>query len=715
MKTKIVKGDLHNVGLDFAKKIIEISQILVSTLDIEEIIRTLINQSVEMILCEKFIVWIFDEKKQVLFPHTYLGVAEKHLKDVYYVPNEGVVGWVYSNKKALIEPNLLKSTIFVKKSEFTNDVRNVICVPIIVKGQVLGVLWAANKTEMFDFSSEDVNHLSLLANYSAIAIYNSKLYQKIDVEAKRIKSLYEISTGHTQEDDLVNLIDKVLLALTKVFDYKKFTVFLFDSNAFHLKFLSSLGYTKDFADEILFLEDEFIKDAIEENKVKICTMDNLKCLKKLQDSEDDIKSLIICPLYADKTLIGIFTMASDIPEISIDDDTEGFIKTIANQVSTVIQNNMFFNKAKYQIQEFKLLRRIFKTLQITMTLKEVLNKICDFVTDELGIDTCSILLYDDKTDLLVLKATKGFPQEWIDFETLRIGEGLIGWCAKYKEEVVVSDAQKDPRFIHKIGDFIDRNSSFLGHPILYKTKLIGVLVGQTLNPYEFSSNEIHTFGLIADEISLFIEKAKLFNELKDMYTKIIRIFSDIIEIQNPEISGHCDRVARYANLLSQSLELEDNFAEQIRIASYLHDLYKLGLDIDDLQKKGKIKIENEYIQKREIIFDKIIDPFNLPEVVKSAIYNLHENFDGTGKPQGLKGGDIPLEARILSVANWFDKISYPTEKKESASIQKGFEYLEKNKGKIFDPVIVDKFIENADKIHQVFEIEVSIRDKNEKK
>ena len=408
-------------------------------------------------------------------------------------------------------------------------------------------------------------------------------------------------------------------------------------------------------------------------------------------------------------------MGSDHSDTLIDDDFEGFIKTIANQISTVIQNNIFFNNARYQIQEFKLLRRIFKSLHITKTLNEVLNKICDFVTEELGIDTCSILLYDEKNDLLVLKATKGFPQDWIDFETLRIGDGLIGWCAKYKEEVVVTDAQKDPRFVHRIGDFIDKHSSFLGHPILYKTKLIGVLVGQTLDMHDFTPNEVHTFGLIADEISLFIEKAKLFNEIKDMYTKIIRIFSDIIEIQNPEISGHCDRVARYSNILSNYLELDDSTSEQIRIASYLHDIYKLGLNLTDLEKSGKLKFENEYIERKEVIFERLIDPFNLPEVVKSSIRSLHENFDGTGTPDGLKGSGIPLGARVLSIANWFDKASFSTEKNSEPSIQKGFEFLTKNKGKIFDPNLVEQFIDCADQIKQVFDIEISVRSKNGKK
>ncbi|MCK4666026.1 GAF domain-containing protein [Candidatus Dependentiae bacterium] len=710
MKTKIVKGDLQNVDLDFAKKIIEISQTLISTLNLNDVIKILIKQSREIILCEKIIVWLYDEEEKVLYPHSFSGIKEASLEQVTYKADESIVGWVFSNKKALIEPNIQKSTLFVRKSEFSDDIYNVMCVPITFKDNALGILYAANKTKHFDFTSENVNHLTLLANYSAIAIYNSRLYNKLDADTHRIKGLYEISSSHMQEENLTVLLEKMLLILTNIFDFSKFSIFLFDSNAFHLKFAASLGYSKELLDEILFIEDDFIQDAIENNKMIICNDLENHCIKKLQDDENDLNSVIIMPMYADTTLIGILTMGTNDEVVKIDSSTEEYLMTLTNQMSVVIQNNIFYNTARFQIQEFQLLRKIFKNLQNSLSLTEVLNKICIFVTEQLAIDTCSILLYDDKTELLVLKATKGFPQSWVDFETMKIGDGLIGWCAKYKEELIVKYAQKDPRFVHRIGDYEDKNESFLGNPILYKTKLIGVLIGQTLKPHDFIPNEVHTFGLIADEISLFIEKAKLFNELKDMYTKVIRIFSDIIELQNPEISGHCDRVARYSDIITKAMNLEDSISEQIRIAAYLHDIDKLGLKLSDLKKSGKFSFEKDYIKKKEIVFDKLIDPFNLPVLVKSAIKHLHENYDGTGYPDGLTAEDIPLEAKILAIANTLDKYSLPLDKKKKPSITKAFTYLKKNSGTLFDPHIIKKLLEYKDAITQIFDVEVSIRE-----
>ncbi|HNF13418.1 MAG TPA: PAS domain S-box protein [Leptospiraceae bacterium] len=186
--------------------------------------------------------------------------------------------------------------------------------------------------------------------------------------------------------------------------------------------------------------------------------------------------------------------------------------------------------------------------------------------------------------------------------------------------------------------------------------------------------------------------------------ELIYIITEAIESNSQETGFHVQRVGEYAGLLGSIYGLSKADCETLRITAALHDLGKIGIPDSILNKPGRLD-ENEWkiIKTHSEIGYKILQHSNLDILKKASMIakEHHERWDGTGYPQGLKGGEINIFARITSVADVFDSLNSERCYKNAWDRERILNYFLEQRGHQFDPILVDLLLDNAEKFDAV--------------
>jgi response regulator RpfG family c-di-GMP phosphodiesterase len=183
------------------------------------------------------------------------------------------------------------------------------------------------------------------------------------------------------------------------------------------------------------------------------------------------------------------------------------------------------------------------------------------------------------------------------------------------------------------------------------------------------------------------------------------VLSKTAEYKDQTTASHIARVAHYSKLLAKYYGLNKEEQEKIFHASPLHDLGKIGIRDEVLLKSGKLKVDEfEHMKTHPQIGYEILKGTKNPFLEAGAIISLthHEKFDGTGYPNELKAEQIHIFGRITAIADAFDALTSKRPYKRAWSFEKALEFLIDEKGKHFDPILIDLFVENIDEIKEIY-------------
>jgi two-component system response regulator RpfG len=176
------------------------------------------------------------------------------------------------------------------------------------------------------------------------------------------------------------------------------------------------------------------------------------------------------------------------------------------------------------------------------------------------------------------------------------------------------------------------------------------------------------------------------------------------EFHDFETGNHVVRMARYAKLIAQAMGLSDDHCETIELSAPMHDIGKIGIPDHVLKKPGILTVEEfEVIKMHPMIGHQILKGSTSRYIEMGAVIALahHERYDGSGYPFGLSGKEIPLEARIVTVADVFDALTSVRPYKEAWSFEKAISYLREYSGKLFDPECVEAFLRQVEEIRRI--------------
>jgi predicted Zn finger-like uncharacterized protein/putative nucleotidyltransferase with HDIG domain len=198
-------------------------------------------------------------------------------------------------------------------------------------------------------------------------------------------------------------------------------------------------------------------------------------------------------------------------------------------------------------------------------------------------------------------------------------------------------------------------------------------------------------GALAGHLALSVENAHLYSNQQRNFIETLRSLVHTLEARDEYTRNHSERVTRVAVLLAKALGLPEARISAVRIAGALHDIGKIGME--DAILKGSEKLtpaQRRVMQMHPEIGAHILEPIRFLKGIKEIVLHHQERFNGTGYPRGLKGEEIPLESRILAVADAYDAMmSRRRYRDEEFTHQSAFGELRKGAGKQFDPTVVE--------------------------
>jgi len=239
-------------------------------------------------------------------------------------------------------------------------------------------------------------------------------------------------------------------------------------------------------------------------------------------------------------------------------------------------------------------------------------------------------------------------------------------------------------------------------PSYFRDELLGILfLGNKVSGKKFARDELDFFSALASDVAMAIRNARLFKELEQELEKRKRLFihttialAAAIDAKDHYTHGHTSRVTELSLKIASSPDLKhkvnNEFLENLHIASLLHDIGKIGISEAILNKDGPLNDEEKKkMQSHPIVGAAILQPIReLDEAISGVKYH-HEKFDGSGYPEGLKGEEIPFVATIISVADTFDAMTTDRPYRKGLTKQEAITEIQKVSGKQLDPQIAN--------------------------
>jgi len=376
------------------------------------------------------------------------------------------------------------------------------------------------------------------------------------------------------------------------------------------------------------------------------------------------------------------------------EEDQKLIVSLSNEIVIVIENAMLFNEIEGKVVKLDNLLKATEAIASTLQLDPLLDTIMELGMKIMDAEGCSVLLVNEKEKKLQFVAASGAKKEEIKKLSLDIGEGVAGWVVQNDQLLLIEDVSKDSRFSKRVDEVLRQETkSLICVPLKVKNRIIGVMeVINKRGNRTFTESDIALFKPLSAQAAVAIERARLYEDLEDMYISTVKSLAAAIDAKDPYTRGHSERVTRFSLLIARELGLDEKIQRNVELCALLHDVGKIGVPISVLRKKDKLTDEDwNQIRRHSVLGAEIISPIRQLEELIPNIRHHHERYDGKGYPGNLKGEEIPLIARILAVADTFDALTSERPYRNGLSDKAALEEIEHCKGTQLDPSCADAF------------------------
>jgi HD-GYP domain-containing protein (c-di-GMP phosphodiesterase class II) len=332
--------------------------------------------------------------------------------------------------------------------------------------------------------------------------------------------------------------------------------------------------------------------------------------------------------------------------------------------------------------------------------------------DTLAQKLCSLLrrnlkhyhwvgIYKVEDKELVLKAWDG-PQA-TEHTRIPISQGICGAAVREKETLIVDNVSKDPRYL---ACFRNTRSEIVV-PIFSGSQILGEIDIDSDAEAAFGETDRTFLEWVAGKLGSAFTQTEQSpghpspgEELETFYLEMIQLLAQASNIQDSYTQEHAERSQKFARELAQEMGLSEPTVRTVELAMMLHGIGKIGIDRAILSKPGKLTPQEfEQIKKHTMIGHRLLAKVrSLGPVAQIVLYH-QEWYNGKGYPEGLKGEEIPLGARIVAVINAWEAMNSDRPYRKRLSRERALEELQKGVGTQFDPRVVDSFLRLESRQH----------------
>jgi len=536
-------------------------------------------------------------------------------------------------------------------------------------------------------------------------------------EAETIKKLLMLSDATTKSVNLDELMESVVeitrdiididLAMSYLWNAESHT-FIPDKSAGLARYMMPLFKTSS-----LSLDNTSIKDAMNTGRVLIeHNMTGLEPLKLQKDGFFDwienVRAISLLPLVGREEYRGLIVcicFGHDLNEWGcLSDKKRELMQTISNHASIALDQATNYHESitrameLYQkVETIETMSDISKSILSTLDIHEIIEVTAKMVSRIIPCDWVRIIEVDvDKEELNFIagfEKGRNLHSKIITFASTNLTEVVNTRMAQYIADMRTIESPLDiERELVKQGYL-----SVLRTPITVKGEIIAVLGLMSKRAAAFSPGHLSTLDKLSNQVGVALDNARLMADLEEFSRGTITALAETIDAKSSWTHGHSERVTEIALRIAGEMGLSKNELNDFRIAVLLHDIGKIGTSELILDKPGRLTDEEfKEIMKHPARGVEILAPIKQLNHIVPTIRSHHEFYDGTGYPDGLKGTEIPLQARILMVADTVDAMRADRPYRKGLSKDAIITELKMCSGKQFDPEVVAAYLKTLE-------------------
>lgn len=678
-----------------------LSQEIAARQELQSLLGLIVRSALRLLDAHSSFIYLYDERRHIL--ELTLAYGTDMEPGFTLELGKGLAGRVAQSRK----PRRLKNYSTWKYRVRALDCfpfSAVLSVPMVYGGHLIGVLDVSEIGEsQREFSDEEMRLLSLFASQAASAVYNARLFTQIQKRNEELDRLYRalglLIAGVSSTR--IDLCQKIAEIVSMEFELANCTLWLIDKQA---SLLERCGMALSSAEMPNYALLTLNGPGLIPKAIREATLINCGDVRQAPDYVQgwrQARSEMVVPLAVESGVIGAIDLQSVEPNAFREED-ERLMQLFAFRAALMLEHVQLVQQTRERVQRLETLHAIEEAVASSVDLRITLDTLLEQVLSRLAVDAAGVLLFDPHLQTLRYAAGRGSRHFDLDDKSQRLGEGIAGRAALEHEIVYTTNlTQPEPALPFPNWAVREGFTNLYAVPLISKGQVKGVLelLYQRLvypDPewLEFLETLARQTAIAIDGIALFEQFQNTLLEQKVALDSGIEAWAQVLETRGFEPEGHCKRVADLALLLSQQLDLDEIGFGNIYRGALLHDIGKLLLPDLLMYSPGPLT-ETEWKLVRQHPgfsrgFLKRIFPYDPPLGIP---YSHHENWDGSGYPLGLKGEQIPVEARLFRVVETWDlmQVDVPYRKKHSRDDTIAFIHLQA--GKIFDPRIAMVFLD----------------------
>lgn len=383
-------------------------------------------------------------------------------------------------------------------------------------------------------------------------------------------------------------------------------------------------------------------------------------------------------------------------ELKVSEQSEeirGLVKTF-NQVTNNLEDQIVKLKhSKQLIQD--LLQKVGNVLTSGTKIEDLLELIMKSMVNALDSESGILLFFDEEKKKFKTKVAFGKKRDAL-LDLATDGDGFFGFWVREKNTLIVNKSSESE---DSSDDFSYK--SFICVPLKYQGNVLGhVIVFNKKTGEGFNHDDELLLEHVTTQVAVVAENSRLNRDAERVYVETIAALAVAVEERDTYTRGHIQRVAENSVNIAKEMGLSEKEIQTLRDGAFLHDIGKIAIEDRILLKKERLTPEEMEIMKTHAaVGEKIIAPLSSFKDIREIVRHHQEWFDGTGYPDGAKGNEISLSARILTVADVYDSLTTDRPYRKGSSKEEAVQMISKESGTHFDPEVVKIFLKISKSKH----------------
>jgi putative nucleotidyltransferase with HDIG domain len=375
---------------------------------------------------------------------------------------------------------------------------------------------------------------------------------------------------------------------------------------------------------------------------------------------------------------------------------------VADIAANAIHRAHLNNETEQRLMQLTALRKIDTAINSNHNLHHSLGVLLEQTLYQLEVDAADILIFNQDTQELEYFIGKGFRGSNFMQASLKLIQGFTGRAALERTIIHVLDLSTSNNVLALLKETLADEGFVFYHavPLVAKKEVKGVLQvynRSTFEPNNDWGNFIETLAgqaaIAIDEVQLFEGLQRSNRQLELAYDYTIEGWAHALDLRDKETEGHSQRVAKLTVSLAGKLGIKGEELNHIRRGALLHDIGKMGVPDNILNKPDKLNdAEWDIMRKHPQYAYDMLSPIDYLHPALEIPYAHHEKWDGSGYPRRLQGEAIPLMARIFAVVDVWDALTSDRPYRSAWSKEKTLAHIVTSSGTHFDPQVVNAFI-----------------------